>query len=411
MAYDLENDVYRLLLNESFFAGVSRYISKVPNKNVPTAGVRVLEDGNFEMVYNPDFMEKLSDIHRRGVLKHEFYHLILDHCLGRSPDGRKISRRWNFATDMSINCHLKGELPDNKQEHGFECVFPEKFGYPDFLSAEDYYKRLEEDGKGEGGKCDGNHNSGEGGEGGEPCDGSCGSFDDHNGWGEGNGVPEEVKAVARERLREMMKKAAEEANRNPNSGWGSIPADIRKDIMRFINGTIDWKAVLRMFIGSAVRSSRTSTVKRINKRYPYIHAGKKTNRSAHIAISVDQSGSVSDELLEAFFGELNNLSKLATFTVIPFDTRVEERLIYTWTKGQKRKAERVMCGGTDFDAPTEYVNKNTQFDGHIVLTDMQAPAPKPSRVRRMWMTDMEGSENPYFRNNERIIPIKKNTNV
>jgi predicted metal-dependent peptidase len=194
---------------------------------------------------------------------------------------------------------------------------PEKFGYPDGLTAEDYYKRLEQDKQDEkNGKCNGQHESGEGEGDAPPCDGSCGNMDSHDGWGEGN-VPQEVKDMARERLREIMKGAANEANAKGN-GWGSMPADVRRDIMRFINGTIDWKAVLRMFVGSAQKSHKSSTVKRINKRFPYIHPGKKSNRTAKIAISIDQSGSVSDELLEAFFGELNSLSKLATFTVIPF---------------------------------------------------------------------------------------------
>jgi predicted metal-dependent peptidase len=403
MAYDLEQDMFRLLLNEPFFAGVSRHISKRAIKGIPTAGVRVTEDGHFEMVYSEEFFQKLPDNQRRGVLKHEFYHLLLDHCLGRSPDGRKISKRWNFATDLSINCHLKGELPDF-------ALMPDKFGYPDGLTAEDYYKKLQEDGKGEGGGCDGNHSGGENGEGDGPsCDGSCGNFDDHGGWGEGN-VPEDIKAMAKERLRDIMKKAADEANSKGSNGWGSVPSDIRKDIIRFINGTIDWRAVLRMFVGSAQRSHKNSTVKRINKRFPYIHPGKKVSRTANIAISIDQSGSVGDELLEAFFGELNSLSKLATFTVVPFDTRVEDNLVYEWKKGQKHKAQRVMNGGTDFDAPTEWVNKAAKFDGHIILTDMQAPAPKPSKCRRMWMTDLSGAESPYFRNNERVIPIKKKLN-
>ena len=71
MAYDLENDMFRLLLNEAFFAGISRHISKRPVKNIPTAGVRVMDDGHFEMVYNEEFFEKLPDNQRRGVLKHE----------------------------------------------------------------------------------------------------------------------------------------------------------------------------------------------------------------------------------------------------------------------------------------------------------------------------------------------------
>ena len=205
MAYDLEKDIYRLLLGEAFFSAVSRHVQKVPSRHVPTAGVRITMDGNFEFLYNQDFMEKLSDTHRIGVLKHEFYHLILEHCLKRSPDGRKISMRWNLATDMSINCHLKNELPKNKEKDGFEAVFPSTFGYPDGLTAEKYYEMLEDDGKGEGGKCDGNHQNGEGQEGNsQPCD--CGNFDNHEGWGEGNAdIPQDIKDLAKERLKEAMR--------------------------------------------------------------------------------------------------------------------------------------------------------------------------------------------------------------
>ena len=78
-------------------------------------------------------------------------------------------------------------------------------------------------------------------------------------------------------------------------------------------------------------------MKRINRRYPYIHPGKKSKRQAKIAVSVDQSGSVSSEMMIAFFSELNKLAEIATFTVIPFDDRVFEEHIYEWKKGQKEK--------------------------------------------------------------------------
>ena len=108
-----------------------------------------------------------------------------------------------------------------------------------------------------------------------------------------------------------------------------------------------------------------------------------------MAISIDQSGSVSDSLLAAFFTELESLAKFAEFVVVPFDTRVDENLVFTWQKGQKRPWERVMCGGTCFNAPTKFVNDGN-YDGHIVLTDMGASKPIPSRVKRMWMTDSYG---------------------
>jgi predicted metal-dependent peptidase len=154
------------------------------------------------------------------------------------------------------------------------------------------------------------------------------------------------------------------------------------------------------------RANRSNTVKRINKRFPYIHAGRKTNHTAHIAIAIDQSGSVDDEMLSTFFGELNNLSKIVTFTVVPFDTEVDDRLVYTWKKGEKRRADRVMYGGTDFNAPTQWTNKHPEIDGLIVLTDMQAPAPVPCKVRRLWATTPECKSHPYFQTNEIVIGIK-----
>jgi predicted metal-dependent peptidase len=227
-----------------------------------------------------------------------------------------------------------------------------------------------------------------------------GQFDSHDDWGAADSTVEEI---AKERLKEYVKKAAEEANKS-SSGWGTVSAQCRRDIISRLQTRIDWKKVLRYFVKTSTRANKRSTVKRLNKRYSYIHPGKKVQRRAKIAISIDQSGSVNDEMLQAFFGELNKLSKLASFTVVPFDTRVDESLVYEWKKGQAHKTERVMCGGTCFDAPTKYVN-DKGFDGHIVLTDLMAPKPKASKCQRMWMTTKYYAERPYFKTNERILAI------
>ena len=175
--------------------------------------------------------------------------------------------------------------------------------------------------------------------------------------------------------------------------------------MDMITPKVDWRKVLRYFIKTSQRSNKRSTVRRVNKRFPYIHAGKKVTRQAKIAISIDQSGSVSDKMLAAFFAELNGLAKFAEFTVIPFDTDVAEDKIYIWKKNKRQVWERVLCGGTCFNAPTKYVNSKN-FDGHIVLTDMCAPKPIASKCQRMWMTDTENARNPYFQTKERVIAIE-----
>ena len=404
MSFDLKLHAYRLLMDEPFFACLSRKIEKREDRSIPTAGVRVCPDSaQFEMIYNPEFLASLPEEHIKGVLKHEFYHLIFEHVTSRKPEGVP-HKTWNIAADLAINSHLVGELPEMACMPGvgpFENL-------PKLKSAEWYLKNITDD---QVDQCGGGEGSGEGGGGGEPGEGGepqpgTGQLDDHSGWDEDGNSPaqEAANQMAKERLKQAMKEAASEASKSPN-GWGSIGGDLKKDIMKKLETKVDWKKVLRYFIKTSQRASKSSTVRRINKRYAYIHPGKKVKRQAKIAIAIDQSGSVSDDMLEKFFGELNKLSKLAAFTVIPFDTQVDEKLVYEWGKGKRHKAERVMCGGTCFDAPTDYINKRGDFDGVIILTDMEAPAPKACKAQRMWMTDERGASRPYFQTRERVIQI------
>ena len=405
--FKLDYHILTLLKDEPFFAALSRRINKRPSTAIPTAGVRVNpETTQFEMLYNPEFFAGLTHVQRLDVLKHEFYHIILEHVTCRKPavpgSWTAGEARWhtlcNVAMDAAINSHLDN-LPDF-------CVMPGKAPFEDVekgLTFEQYLKHLlkqqkeqEQEQKGKG--------SGEAGDSDDDFISEDGQFDSHDEWADGDDpASQQAAAIAAERVKDFVRKAAEEVAKQGN-GWGTVPADMRRDIISRLQTKVDWKKVLRYFIKTSRRSHRSSTVKRLNKRYRYIHAGKKVNRQANIAISVDQSGSVSDEMLSAFFGELNKLADLASFTVIPFDTRVEESLVYEWKKGQKHKTERVMCGGTCFDAPTKYVNAKG-FDGHIVLTDMAAPKPVASKCQRMWMTTKDCLRYQYFQTNERILAI------
>ena len=70
--------------------------------------------------------------------------------------------------------------------------------------------------------------------------------------------------------------------------------------MKMLETKVDWKKVLRYFVKSSQRANRSSSIKRINRRYAYIHPGRKSNRVARVAVSVDQSGSVDDNMLSLF---------------------------------------------------------------------------------------------------------------
>ena len=412
--FNLNTHMARYLTSEPFYAALSRHIDKHATNRIPTAGVCINpQTGNFEMLYNPDFFAKLNDKEVMIVLKHEFLHLILEHVTGRMPDKSQM-RMWNHATDLAINSEIFPVDKDADISSLEEmCLLPGKPPYdklPRGESADFYFAKIKEmveeqkqKGQGQGeGQGEG---QGQGqGEGEGQGDGS--GFDSHEGWSEegNNPIPQEVRELAKERLRQAMNEAANEANRS--NSWGSVSQSMRKDIIKRLQSKVDWKKVLRYFVKTSQKADKKNSVRKINRRFPYIHPGKKTNRTAKVAIAIDQSGSVSDDMLMTFFAELDNLAELAEFTVIPFDDGVAEDKIYVWKKGQKKKAERVLCGGTDFQRVTDYVNDTGKWDGLVILTDMCAPKPGPCKAQRMWMTDEENAKNPYFKTNERVISIE-----
>lgn len=442
--FDIQTHLFKLLEKEPFFAAISRRINKKPSTAVPTAGVRVdPESAQLEMVYNPDFFNRLVTDHAeyvegmkaterreyigshrgddgqldpyvwvRGIIKHELFHIVFGHVSERLPE-EGMTQKWNIATDLAINSNIADELPKTALVPGTGPFTDMPAG----KNAEWYFKNLPEsdddsggekppedsdgDGGGDGssaGEGDGDGESNEEGDGSQ-SQGSPETLDDHSGWGDAS---DEIREMARERAKQIVKEAVQESTAK---GWGTVSGSCKQQIIDSIKTRVNWRAVLRYFVKQSQRSNRASTVRRLNRRQPFVWAGKRVKRQANIAISIDQSGSVSNSMLTAFFSELEKLAAVAEFTVIPFDTEVDESLVYVWKKGEKKKWERVMCGGTCFDAPTKFVNENHKFDGHIILTDMEAPKPIPSKVQRMWMTDERSAQRPYFQTSERVIAI------
>ena len=421
--FNLDQHIIGLLSDEPFFAALSRKLEKVATTSVPTAGVKFNEErARFEMYYNPQFLADLHEQNPRyvkGVLLHEFYHIVLLHVTSRLPSGG-MTKKWNIATDLAINSELSDFEADYTSPSGYSLVssilpigkalIPSvgQFAkFPPCLSSEEYMGLLPDTPEGDSEDNQTEPNGNQAGDEGENQDSSSSSgdqdsngFDDHSDWGESNGNDEKRK-IAEERLKESIKEAFVEAQ---SKGYGSVSQSMRRVIKEAITPKVNWRSILRSFVKASQRANRTSTIKRLNRRYAYIHPGRKAQRQAKIAASIDQSGSVSDSMLIAFYSELEKLAQLAEFTIVPFDTEVSTENIHVWKKGERHEKTRYMHGGTDFNAPTKWVNENS-FDGHIVLTDMEAPKPVPSKCQRMWMTTKACAERPYFQTKERVIAI------
>lgn len=452
--YSLSRDVLALLRDEAFFACVSRFVTKKRTTEIPTAAIYI-DKTTYRpvMIYNPRFMVSLPLEHRKGILKHEYYHLILNHITQNRMDFNKKNQKiWNIAMDLAINSFLMDELPDF-------ALFPSKGMFKDFpvgKSAE-WYKQaildnkemLDQLGLNEKGEpkpcqnCGGSGNvpSEQSDEGGEKqnsnqehnhgesdkecdCDDSQCSHNPNNG-GSGNVKPcpccnnhgiddhsfwddltEEEKNIVDKKMRRVLSDSIHEAKRQNSKGWGSVSTQVQGYLEKLLKNSLNWKGILRLFVQASIKAERYSTIKKINKRYPWLHPGKSRRRTARIAVAIDQSGSVGNELLTKFFAELNALSKLVTFTVIPFDNEVFKEKVYEWKKGQKFEPHRVLSGGTDFNAPTIYANENGPFDGLIILTDMEAPQPVAAKMQRLWVTSEDCAKNMYYKPTaERVLII------
>ena len=115
-AFDLDPHLINLMWDEPFFSKVLRTVTKVRSEDIPTAGV-LAKDGDINMWWNPYFVAGLTSKQVKGLLKHECFHLVLEHTTTRRMEPHTLH---NYATDLAINSMIpEEELP----EGGLGLVF------------------------------------------------------------------------------------------------------------------------------------------------------------------------------------------------------------------------------------------------------------------------------------------------
>ena len=207
------------------------------------------------------------------------------------------------------------------------------------------------------------------------------TLDDHSGW---DNVSESEREYINGRIRQAIGEAVRKADQS--NTWGSVPAAIREKLRALYSNEVDWRSLLRNFCGTSRGVNNSHSIKVINRKYPYIHPGLKRSYTANIGIFIDQSGSVSNEHLSLFFGELNTLAKRMDFTLYFFDTSVDEKNRIKWKRGQKVQPVRTRCGGTDFQSVINFANKRRgEFDGVIILSDGECCQPSPCKTKLAWI--------------------------
>ncbi len=145
--------------------------------------------------------------------------------------------------------------------------------------------------------------------------------------------------------------------------------------------------MLRIFTASSSRTRLRNTIRRPSKRYGTT-PGIKIQAKQKILVAVDTSGSVNQNELKEFFGELYYIWKQgAEIYVVECDTIIHNHYLYKGTPPEVVSGR----GGTNFDAPIVFANEEYMPDAIVYFTDGYAPAPTVvSRRPILWMVTHQG---------------------
>ena len=172
-------------------------------------------------------------------------------------------------------------------------------------------------------------------------------------------------------------------------------------IKKAAEGRIDFRSALRGFRATILSQKRRLTRMRPSRRFGFEQMGSRYDFVTRILVAVDTSGSVGSEELGRYFNIITTFFKygIQQVDVLMFDWDIQGDVMKL-DEAKKRKQEFKVQGrgGTNFQAPVDYLAKHPDYDGMIVITDGYAPVPEippHCRAKLLWIIDNEAS---YQRN-------------
>ena len=388
-----------------------------------------LRTGKGRIEYNPAAIDAIQDNQLKDLLKVEMIRILLQHPYARQPLGCKPIVL-QTASDMVISPAYKLAW--------LNLTRPEDYGLPAGQYYEWYANRLNEmavhldgDAPSEG---DSGGQQGEGQEsltidlplndgGGESKGGQGESQgqdqgeDQNQEQGQGSQGNENSSPLASRRgdggeasYTALWEEDAFQARQitdiiRSSTQWGSLPGDMVELIKKAAEGKIDYRGALRTFRSSILSQKRRLTRMRPSRRFGFEQMGSHYDFTTRLLIAIDTSGSVGSEELGRYFRIITTFFKygIQEIDVLMFDHEVQGKPIKL-DEAKKNQQEFKVAGrgGTDFQAPIDYVKEHPGYDGLIIITDGYAPTPEvPAflRTKLLWVIDNEPS---YKQHNESL---------
>jgi predicted metal-dependent peptidase len=393
----------QLMLKEPFYGHFFSSILKDVSDQTDSVGLSMSGKQMLKLLVNENYWnnelksdnEDLTKNLRYGSIKHQILHIVFKHLTRSSEFGNK--KLFNIAADIATNQYISSD------QLTFDAVRLEDF--PDFnlnrgQSLDYYYKRLKEELDGiEGGSMG---NSGDDDDDENENENLTDAqrkllelmkqenhkqLNQHNLWDEIQKLTSAERKILDASINEsIMQSVARMKDRR----YGNLPSGLQQylDLLaESLKPNVNWRRVLRIFAASSSRTQIKNTIRRPSKRYGTT-PGIKIQRKQKILVAVDTSGSVNNDELKEFFGEIYFIWKQgAEIYVVECDTIIHNNYFY------KGKTPELISGrgGTDFNAPLSYANDVYNPDAVIYFTDGHAATPTVNcRKPVLWLITSAG---------------------
>lgn len=341
-----------LVMRQPFFGTLALYLRPVADATCETMAT----DGE-TLFYNPAFLDTLSPDELKGVVAHEVLHCAYRHHTRR---GHRENALWNKAADYVINRDLDAAgftLPD-------DALRDARFGD---LGAEQIYRVLDDERQKQKEEQPGGDQGGAGNGDPQPSDpGKCGEVRD--------AAPSSSPGAIAEQEAQWDNRIRQALNVAKASNAGTVPGALQRLAASNAASRVDWRETLRRFVDGRARTDTSWT--RPDRRYlsaGFILPGRVVDGLNHIAICVDNSGSIDDRALSRFVAEIQvavDEGAAEQVTVIYCDTAVNK--VAEFTRGDEFKIDANGGGGTRFSPAIAWVAENAgDVSALIYFTDMQ----------------------------------------
>lgn len=375
--------------HDRFYSHLLFKIDRVNSKSCTTMGVGVVNK-RLQMVYSPEFVNKLSEDCLITVLKHEVGHLVHNHISRGQGSKRKdkaLHTLENVAMDRVLNERLNldhireigGITPESFIEMLKETKPQEVLPYQNY----EYYLDLllkeknERDKNGKGNKFI------------EDLEKMV--MDDHEGFGTLDPIDQAI-------LEEAIRQSAEKAKAD---NQGSLPSEFEDILSVDKNFKLPWHRELKNFIGFNTRIGNIKSRSKRNRRYGLKVPGKKKDYKAKILVALDTSGSMSGTRTDKVLSEIYGIWKEMNIDLDIVECDTEIKSVFTYDGKSEFKIDG--RGGTELSPALDYAQEN-RYDGIIVLTDGEFVLSNPDKtqINSLWVI----AENPHY-----ISPIGRTVHL